>query len=131
MENVNKELSEYFQRLKRLLDCPKPLRNSFLAQTRRMAEDFSVDRPDITQEDLISYLGEPEELAQGFLETLDSEVIKCYKKRKKFLLYGCIAVLVATLICVSVWCVRLLNEPNMVRVTETLIIHSDNMGETK
>lgn len=131
MENVNKELSQYFQRLERLLDCPKDLRRAFLNQTRRMAEDFVQGRPDTTQKELIDYLGEPEELAQGFLETLDSEVIKCYKKRKKFLLYGCIAVLVATLICVSVWCVRLLNEPNMVRVTETLIIHSDNMGETK
>ena len=123
MENVNKELSEYFQRLKRLLDCPKPLRNSFLAQTRRMAEDFSVDRPDITQEDLISYLGEPEELALGFLETLDSDVLKHYRRRKKFLLCGCIALLIVALVSASIWGNHLVVNPKTAEVTRTITIY--------
>lgn len=123
MENVNKELSEYFQRLKRLLDCPKPLRNSFLAQTRRMAEDFSVDRPDITQEDLISYLGEPEELALGFLETLDSDVLKHYRRRKKFLLCGCIALLIVALVSASIWGIHLVVNLKTAEVTRTITIY--------
>ena len=123
MENVNKELSEYFQRLKRLLDCPKPLRNSFLAQTRRMAEDFSVDRPDITQEDLISYLGEPEDVAATILETLDSDVLKHYRRRKKFLLCGCIALLIVALVSASIWGIHLVVNPKTAEVTRTITIY--------
>lgn len=76
MECLN--MSDYFQQLERHLDCPKPFRSSFLNQTRRMAE--------------------------GFLETLEPDVLERYRKRKKLALRGCIAVLVAVLIGVSIWC---------------------------
>lgn len=126
VENVNKELSQYFQRLKRLLDCPKPLRNSFLAQTRRMAEDFIVGRPDTTQEDLISYLGEPEELARGFLETLDPEIMAQHKKRRSLLLYGGIATLTVALVCVIAGFIYYYSITPVIEMTDTLIIYSPN-----
>lgn len=125
MENVGMGMSVYFQSLERLLDCPKPLRSSFLSQTRRMAEDFVQGRPEATREELVGYLGEPEELAQGFLETLEPEMLERYRKRKKFLLRGCVAVLAAALICVSAWFVYFWSITLDVEVTETTIIYRE------
>lgn len=125
MDDVSTELPVYLRRLNRLLDCPKNLRRPFLAQTRRMAEDFIVGKPDATHEEVIAYLGEPEELAHGFLETLEPDVLNRYRIRKKFFLRGCITLLAIVLACVSIWCVQLLNEPNMVEVTETVVIRSN------
>lgn len=130
MENVGMGMSVYFQSLERLLDCPKPLRSSFLSQTRRMAEDFAQGRPEATREELVGYLGEPEELAQGFLETLEPEVLERYRKRKKFLMRGCIAALAAALICVSAWCFLIWHAGDTIEVTETIIIYSEPKGES-
>lgn len=130
MENVGMGMSVYFQSLERLLDCPKPLRSSFLSQTRRMAEDFAQGRPEATREELVGYLGEPEELAQGFLETLEPEVLERYRKRKKFLMRGCIAVLIAALVVVSAWGIHLVKTPKTPEVVETIVIYPEFTEET-
>lgn len=117
------EMSGYFQRLERFLDCPKPLRSSFLNQTRRMAEDFVQGKPDTTQQELADYLGEPQELAQGFLETLEPDVLERYHRRKKFLRRGCVAVVVIALIGAVAWSIYLWNEPIHVETTETLVVY--------
>ena len=130
MECLN--VSGYFRRLERHLDCPRPLRGSFLNQTRRMAEDFVQGKPDATQQELVDYLGEPQELAQGFLGTLDPDVLERYRRRKKLVLRGCIAVLVAALIGVSIWCAVLWHTPGELEVTETttiIIYHDSQSGE--
>lgn len=124
MENIL-NMSSYFRDLEQSLDCPKPLRGSFLNQTRRMAEDFVQGKPDATQRELADYLGEPQELAQGFLETLDPDVLERYRKRKKFLLYGCIAVLAAVLIAVSIFGIYFKKAPVELEITDTLIIYSE------
>lgn len=123
MECVN--ISGYFQQLERLLDCPRSLRSSFVRQTQRMAEDFVQGRPDATQQELVDYLGEPQELAQGFLETLDPGVLERYRKRKKFLLRGCVAVLAVALAASIVWGFRLWNTQNIEIIETTTIIYHD------
>jgi flagellar biosynthesis/type III secretory pathway M-ring protein FliF/YscJ len=68
-------------------------------------------------------LGDPEELAQGFLETLEPEELERYRKRKKFLLRGCVAALVVVLVAMTCWAVNLRNEPNLVEITGVITIH--------
>lgn len=125
MENVSLELSGYFKRLDRLLDCPKALRRPFLEQTRRMAEDYVQGNPDATPQDIAGFLGDPQELAQGFLETLDPEVIARHRKRKKLLRWGCVAILAAVLVIVTMWAIHLWNRPTAVETTETVVIQGD------
>lgn len=91
-----------------------------------MAEDFIVGRPDTTQEDLISYLGEPEELARGFLETLDPEIMAQHKKRRSLLLYGGIATLTVALVCVIAGFIYYYSITPVIEMTDTLIIYSPN-----
>lgn len=120
MENVSLELSGYFKRLDRLLDCPKALRRPFLEQTRRMAEDYVQGNPDATPQDIAGFLGDPQELAQGFLETLDPEVIAQHRKRKKLLRWGGVAVLAVALIALSYWAMHLWNVPDVVEATTVI-----------
>ena len=60
-------MSGYFQQLEQRLDCPNGTRKRFLTKTRQAAEEFLREKPDATRQELIDLLGDPEELAQGFL----------------------------------------------------------------
>lgn len=116
-------VSSYVQTLERQMDCPKGIRRPFLKRTRQAAEQFLQDRPEATRQELADYLGEPQELAQGFLETLDPDVLERYRKRKKFLLRGCIVALVGILAIVVSWGIHLKLEPKTVEVTEVIKIY--------
>lgn len=130
MENVSIWMSGYFQNVERLLDCPKPFRRHFLSHTRRMAEDFVQGNPEATTQELEEFLGEPQELAQGFLETLDPEVLERYHKRKKLLRRGLVALLVAALIAVTAWGIQLYRSPKVLEVVETTVIYPEFTEET-
>lgn len=116
-------MSGYFQQLEQRLDCPNGTRKRFLTKTRQAAEEFLREKPDATRQELIDLLGDPEELAQGFLETLEPEELERYRKRKKFLLRGCVAALVVVLVAMTCWAVNLRNEPNLVEITGVITIH--------
>lgn len=117
-------ISNYFRKLEWHLDCPKVLRRSFLGQTRQMAEDFIQSKPDATSQDLTDYLGEPQELAHGFLETLDPDVLIRYRKRKKLFFGGCIAVLMIALVIAGAWVAHIRALPQKVEITDTLVIYA-------
>lgn len=119
-------ISRYIRRLNRALDCPKALRRPFLNRTRKMAEDCLLNGSDDAAQDVAYYLGDPQELAQGFLKTLDQEVLKRYRRQKKFLLWGCIAVLAIMLVGVAIWGMR----PMTLEVTETVTIYPIVTEET-
>lgn len=118
-------ISSYIQTLGQNLDCPRGMRVPFLTRTQRMAEDFVQGRPDATSQELADYLGEPQELAQGFLETLDPDVLERYHRRKKFLRWGCVAVLAAALVITAIFGIYLLKTPVNLEMTETIIIYSE------
>ena len=125
MESVNMWMSGYFQSLKRLLDCPKHFRRHFLTHTRRMAEDFMQGKPDATPQELEAYLGAPQELAQGFLETLDPKILERYHKWKKLILNSCLIALVVSIICIGSWCIHLWSVSDNIEATETIVIYSE------
>ena len=43
---MSEALRDYFRRLDRSLDCPRPLRRRLAAQVRRAAEDYCRERPE-------------------------------------------------------------------------------------
>lgn len=126
-----KAMANYFGTLERRLDCPSDVRRDFLAKTRRTAEEFLQEKPEATQQDLADYLGEPQELAQGFLETLEPDALERYHRRKKFLLRGCIAALIVALMAVTTWGIYVWNVPMNVEIVETttIIYHNSQLGE--
>ena len=118
-------MSGYFQQLEQRLDCPNGTRKRFLTKTRQAAEEFLRQKPDATRQELIDLLGDPEELAQGFLETLEPEELERYRKRKKFLLRGCVAALITVSVTISVFAVTFKKTPVQVEINDTLTIFSE------
>ena len=118
-------MSGYFQQLEQRLDCPNGTRKRFLTKTRQAAEEFLREKPDATRQELIDLLGDPEELAQGFLETLEPEVLERYRKRKKLLLRGCVAALITVSVTISVFAVTFKKTPVQVEINDTLTIYSE------
>lgn len=125
MENISLDMSGYFHSLERFLDCPKTTRRPFLDRTRRMIQDFIQSKPDATSQEVANFLGDPRELAQGFLETLDPEMLERYYRRKKLLLRGCIALLAVALVAVSVFGIFFKKTPVNLEMTETIVIYGD------
>lgn len=73
---MNRQLKEYYKQIKKALRCPKPLRDGFLRDTKRMADDFLCGRPDATFDELKRFLGEPVELASTFMGTFSPRFLK-------------------------------------------------------
>lgn len=125
MENVSLNMDGYFRRLKRSLNCPKSVRKPFLDRTRQMAEDFILENPTATSQNVADFLGDPRELAQGFLETLDHDMLERYLRRKKLFRRGCVAVLVVALATSIVWGLRLWNTQSIEIIETTTVIYHD------
>lgn len=125
MENISLDMSGYLHSLESFLDCPKTTRRPFLDRTRRMIQDFIQSKPDATSQEVANFLGDPRELAQGFLETLDPEMLERYHRGKKLLLRGCIALLAVALVAVSVFGIFFKKTPVNLEMTETIVIYGD------
>lgn len=124
-------MEDYFRALERCLDCPGEDRERFLAQARRMADDFLQGKPDATPGEVAGCLGEPEELAQCFLEELDPEMLERRKRRRKLgrrVLAGVLAIVVVLL---ALWLIILKTTPSDVEVTERIIVVYDERNASK
>lgn len=122
--NDTRTVPKYLRRLERALACPKAVRRPFLDRTRRMAEDFLRDCPEAANRELADLLGEPQELAQGFLETLDPEILTKYRRRKKLICWGLVALAIAAILFLGAWvCELLWFRMIPVEVIDTIIIY--------
>ena len=123
------ELKHYFRRLKELLPCPPRDRRRFLADARRMAEDFRLGNPGASPSQIVAFLGDPKELARGYLDTLDQEALLHYQRCHKSITRGVLVFFAVLFIFIASWALHLFFRPiPMVTSTETLIIYekSDN-----
>ena len=113
-------MEDYFRALERCLDCPGEDRERFLAQARRMADDFLQGKPDAAPDEVAGCLGEPEEL--------DPELLERRKRRRKLGRRIFAGVVAAAMILLLVWVVLLETQPMKVEVTERLIIYEEREG---
>ena len=79
---MTKELLRYYRQIGKELDCPKSMRDQFLADAKRMTDDFLAENPGTTLDELKRAIGEPDQLAEMFLESADHSVVAGYRKRK-------------------------------------------------
>lgn len=114
-------LTGYSRRLEQALTCPRVQRRRFLAETRRMAEDFLQGKA--TPEELQAFLGEPGELAQAFLESLPPGEVRRYRElRRNIKLIGtALAIFLVVSSCII--SVYILNQPMGLETAETTIIY--------
>lgn len=107
--NLESDLERYYKEIRKHLFCPKKQQNNFLVEVRRLVADFLENQPNAVFEDIVRNVGEPEELAETFLNTLPdkTEVERFRKARRKqkrlaiTLLALAIIVLVSVIIYIS------------------------------
>ena len=80
---MSEALRDYFRRLDRSLDCPRPLRRRLAAQVRRAAEDYCRERPEAGPAEVVQYLGDPAETARELLDGLDPEELDRARRRER------------------------------------------------
>ncbi len=125
MNGTQAGLSAYLRRVSRALDCPPARRRALLEKVRRDAGELFGGRRDVSEAEAAACLGDPKELAQGLLETLDRQELERYRRRKKLLFRGLAVFLAAALIVVSVWAIHLYRTPIRLEVTETITIYPE------
>lgn len=123
---MSEALRDYFRRLDRSLDCPRPLRRRLAAQVRRAAEDYCRERPEAGPAEVVQYLGDPAETARELLDGLEPGELDRARKRERLARRALAAVLILALVGVGAWGVHLWSTPKSVEVTETLIIYTDS-----
>ena len=119
---MSEALRDYFRRLDRHLDCPRPLRRRLAAQVRRAAEDYCRERPEVAPAEVIQYLGDPAETARELLDGLDPEELDRARQHERLLWRALVAVLILALVGVGAWGVHLWRTPVDLEVTEVLVI---------
>ncbi len=89
----------------------------------RAAEEYAQENPDATPEEVEMYLGDPAEVAQALMESIDPAEIERYQKRKKLGVLLAVGVLVVALGVMGMRIVYLTRVSAPIEVVETIVIH--------
>lgn len=117
------ELLRYHRQVEKRLNCPKAMREKFLADARRMTDDFLAENPEATLDKLKSAVGEPEELAAMFLENTDKAAVEGYRKRQRWVKRAAVILLAAAFVAVTAFSIWAANyRQNAVLTKESTII---------
>lgn len=84
---MEQRMGQYCQRVRASLRCPARDAKRCITDVQRTAERLRQEEPKISPEEIEEFLGEPEEVARMFQDTLDSARVERYRHRKK-LLFG-------------------------------------------
>lgn len=126
---MTNELLRYHRQVKKELVCPRSMRDKFLADARRMTDDFISENPESTLDELKSAVGEPYQLAAMFLENADSDVVERYRKRKSWVKRLAVILLAVALFATTALTVYVINvKQNAVITQESTIIVYETQG---
>lgn len=125
MRNVSIELRPYFRRVEKRLKCPRSQRRALLDKVRCAAREFAEENPEATLEETAEYLGNPHEVAQGLLETLDPEELGHYQKSRQTWLMVWVSLLVVAVVAMGMRFayLKIHPKPVVVEVIERVIIY--------
>ncbi len=107
MNGTQAGLSAYLRRVSRALDCPPARRRALMDKVRRDAGELVGGRRAVSEAEAAASLGDPTELAQGLLETLDQQELERYRHRRKLLFRAAVVLLIAALIYMGRWAIQL------------------------
>ena len=73
------DLTTYYNRVRRHLDCPKDEQNRLLLGVNKQVIELQADAPNLDYDGIVEFLGEPESLANSLMDDIDPEVILSYQ----------------------------------------------------
>lgn len=127
---MTNELLRYHRQVKKELVCPRSMRDKFLADAKRMTDDFISENPGATLDELKSAVGEPDQLATMFLDSVDSDVVEVYRKRKSWVKRLAVILLAVGLFATAALTIYVINvRQNAVLTQESTIIVYKTQGE--
>ena len=127
---MTKELLRYHRQIAQRLDCPKPMRDKFLADARHMTDNFFAENPEATLDELQSAIGEPDTLAAMFLDNADSDIVKGYRKKKSQVKRLAVILLAAAFIVATALAIYVfkLKQDAVITKESTIIIYETKDG---
>ena len=128
---MNEVWNMYARELRSCLQCSRTQKNAFLRETKRLAVDYLAGISEPSIENLIEFLGTPEELARSYQDTLGEQSARIYRKQinQKLLLLCTISLVVLVGAIVSTaYCMYLSDRWHDVTITqeETVIIYEES-----
>ena len=123
MSDVKIEMASYFQHVRGRLSCYRRYQDEQMQKIFRAAEEYAQENPDATPEEVEMYLGDPAEVAQALMESIDPAEIERYQKRKKLGVMLTIGILAVTLVVMGTGIVYLSRVSAPIEVVETIVIH--------
>ena len=128
---MNEVWNMYARELRSCLQCSRTQKNAFLRETKRLAVDYLAGISEPSIEDLIEFLGTPEELARSYQDTLGEQSARMHRKRtgrKLALLCAVSLVVLVGAIVSTAYCMYLSDRWHDVTITqeETVIIYEES-----
>ncbi len=128
---MNEVWNMYARELRSCLQCSRTQKNAFLRETKRLAVDYLAGISEPSIEDLIEFLGTPEELARSYQDTLGEQSARMHRKRtgrKLALLCSVSLVVLVGAVALIVYYTGLSDRWHDVTITreENIIVYEDS-----
>ena len=94
------DLTTYYNRVRRHLDCPKDEQNRLLLGVNKQVIELQADAPNLDYDGIVEFLGEPESLANSLSWMILIQKSFCLTKKRKHRLHIARIVSVVALIAV-------------------------------
>lgn len=95
---MEQQMEQYCRKVRTFLQCPPADARRCIDDVQRTAERLRQEAPEISQDEIEDFLGEPKEVARMFQDTLDQVRVERYRRRRKLLFGVLIGVLLVGLL---------------------------------
>lgn len=125
---TDKEIKTYISKVKTLLPIYSKQERQFISNIKASIYSFLDSNKNATLDDIVCQFGEPIDIVQGYIDSLDIEVLINRMSIKKILLRIFLLALVSALIALSIYSVTMYKAyqryvNTIVVETETVIDH--------
>lgn len=125
---TDKEIKTYISKVKTLLPIYSKQERQFISNIKAIIDSFLDSNKNATLDDIVCQFGEPIDIVQGYIDSLDIEVLINRMSIKKILLRIFLLALVSALIALSIYSVTMYKAyqryvNTIVVETETVIDH--------
>ena len=94
---MDKELKQYFKSIKNNLNCSNRLKLVFIKEFKNRVNDYLEDNPNANIEEIISFFGSAEEIANSF----GNDTV-FYKKKAKKMLFIELGLVIVLILCIAI-----------------------------
>ena len=80
---MEQQMEQYCRKVRTFLQCPPADARRCIDDVQRTAERLRQEAPEISQDEIEDFLGEPKEVTRMFQDTLDQVRVERYRRRRK------------------------------------------------